>query len=61
MWGTRARAAPGPAARYLIFLTNAGFIREPDLYFAWIDALLLGNFLQAVGKTFLKSSMAPSV
>jgi hypothetical protein len=59
--GTRARAALGPAARDLIFLPDPGLIREPDFYLAWIDARLLGNFLQAGGKAFLKSSIAPSV
>jgi hypothetical protein len=47
-------------ARYLVLLPDAGFIREPDFYLAWIDAFLLGNFLQAGGKAFLKSSTAPS-
>ena len=60
MRGTRARAAACPAPRDLVFLTNAGFIGEPDFYLAWIDAPFLRNFLQAGGKAFLKSSIAPS-
>lgn len=30
--GRRPRAAPGPAPRDLVFLTDAGLILEPDLY-----------------------------
>lgn len=56
-----AGAALGPSACNFILLSDAGLIGEPDFYLAWIDALLLGNFLQADGKAFLKSSIAPSV
>lgn len=61
MRGAWTRAAARPAARYFVLLSDASLIREPDLYLAWIDALVLGDLLQAGGKAFLKSSIAPSV
>jgi hypothetical protein len=61
MRGARTRAAACPAARYFVLLSDARLIREPDFYLAWIDTLLLRNFLQAGGKAFLKFSIAPSV
>ena len=56
----RASAALGPPAGDLVLLTNARFIREPNLYFPNIDCLFARDFIQARWELFLKSSMAPS-
>lgn len=56
----RASAALGPPAGDLVLLTNARFIREPNLYFLNIDCLFARDFIQARWELFLKSSMAPS-
>ena len=56
----RASAALGPPAGDLVLLTNARFIREPNLYFFDIDCLFARDFIQARWEVFLKSSMAPS-
>jgi hypothetical protein len=56
----RASAALGPPAGDLVLLTNARFIREPNLYFLDIDCLFARDFIQARWEVFLKSSMAPS-
>jgi len=55
-----ASAALGPPAGDLVLLTNARFIREPNLYFPNIDCLFARDFIQARWELFLKSSMAPS-
>ena len=55
-----AGAAFGPPAGDLVLLTNARFIREPNLYFPNIDGLFARDFIQARWELFLKSSMAPS-
>jgi hypothetical protein len=56
----RASAALRPPAGDLVLLTNARFIREPNLYFPNIDCLFARDFIQARWELFLKSSMAPS-
>ena len=56
----RASTALGPPAGDLVLLTNARFIREPNLYFPNIDCLFARDFIQARWELFLKSSMAPS-
>src|SRR5664280_74865 len=43
----RASAALGPPAGDLILLTNARFIREPNLYFPDLDRLFACDFIQA--------------
>src|SRR5664280_339427 len=53
-------AALGPPAGDLVLLTNARFIREPNLYFLNIDCLFARDFIQASWELFLKVSMAPS-
>jgi hypothetical protein len=55
-----ARTALGPAASYLVLLTDAGFVGEPDFDVADFDALLLGDLFQARGEVFLNASIAPS-
>ena len=59
-WSAWASAALSPPAGDLVLLTNARFIREPNLYFANIDCLFARDFIQARWELFLKSSMAPS-
>ena len=56
----RTRAALGPTAGDLVLLADARLVGEPDLYGVGIDALLAADLFQALGKTFLKSSIAPS-
>jgi hypothetical protein len=56
----RAGAALGPPAGDLVLLTDARFIREPNLYFPNLDCLFARDFIQARWELFLKSSMAPS-
>src|SRR3984957_12501545 len=56
----RTRAALGPAAGDLVLLADAGLVGEPDLYGGGLDALLAPDLVQARGKAFLKSSIAPS-
>jgi hypothetical protein len=41
----RPGATPRPAAGDLVLLADTGFVAEPDLYGAALDALLLGNFV----------------
>jgi hypothetical protein len=41
-------------------LADAGLVGEPDLYGGGLDALLAPDLVQARGKAFLKSSIAPS-
>jgi len=59
-WSAWASAALGPPAGDLVLLTNARFIREPNLYFPNIDGLFARDCIQARCELFLKSSMAPS-
>ena len=47
----RARAAPGPAPGYLVLLTDAGFVLEPDLY-AGARALVARDLLHEDGEVF---------
>ena len=57
---TGTRAAFRPAAGDLVLLTDAGLVGEPDFYLVAVKRLLARNGLQARGKAFLKSSIAPS-
>ena len=56
----RARAALSPTAGDLVLLPDARLVGEPDLYGVGSDALLATDLFQALGKPFLKSSIAPS-
>ena len=58
--GAGARAALGPSPRDLVLLADARLVGEPDFYGAGLDALLAPDLIQARGKAFLKSSIAPS-
>src|SRR5215831_2175687 len=53
-------ATLGPAAGDLVLLADAGLVGEPDFYRVAVKRLLARNCLQARGKVFLKSSIAPS-
>jgi len=57
---TWARAALCPAASDFVLLADPSFIRKPDFYPVAVDRLLPGDFVQARGEAFLKSSIAPS-
>jgi hypothetical protein len=59
-WSAWASAALSPPAGDLVLLTNARFIREPNLYFRNIDGLFARDCIQARWELFLKSAMAPS-
>jgi len=50
----------GAVPRDLVLLADAGFVGKPNLYVARRDAFLAGDLLQALGETFLRSSIAPS-
>ena len=54
------RAALGPTPGDLVLLADARLVGEPDLYGGGLDALLAPDLVQARGKAFLKSSIAPS-
>jgi len=54
-----AGAALGPAAGDLVLLADAGLVGEPDFYRVAVDRLRACDCLQARGKAFLKSSIAP--
>jgi hypothetical protein len=56
----RSCAALGPPTGDLVLLADARLVGEPDLYGGGSDALLAPDLFQARGKTFLKSSIAPS-
>ena len=56
----RTRAALGPTPGDLVLLSDTRLVRKPDLYCGRIDAFLAPDLVQACGKTFLKSSIAPS-
>jgi hypothetical protein len=59
-WRRGSGAAPCPTAGDLVLLADARLVGEPDFYVAGINAFLLRDGLQTGGKTFLKSSIAPS-
>jgi len=56
----RARAALGPATGDLVLLADARLVGKPDLYGVGLDAFFVPDLRQALGQTFLKSSMAPA-
>src|SRR5215213_4710815 len=56
----RAAAAPCPAARDLVLLTDSGLVGEPDLYGVAVSALVLRDACQRGGEVFLNVSTAPS-
>jgi hypothetical protein len=56
----RASAALRPPAGDLVLLTNARFIRKPNLYFPDIDRLFARDFIQERWELFLKFSIALS-
>ena len=56
----RSGVALGPTASGLVLLADARLVGEPELYGVGSDALLATDLFQAGGKTFLKSSIAPS-
>jgi hypothetical protein len=58
-WCGWAGSALRPAAGDLVLLPDASLIREPDLYQAGSDVLLLCDLRQLSRETFLKSSIAP--
>lgn len=60
VWCTGPAATRGPAAGDLVLLTYPGLISEPDFDISEGDVFLSGDFFQAGGETFLKSSTAPS-
>ena len=57
---TWAGAALGPAAGDLVLLADTSLVLEPDFYLVAVDRVLTRDCLQARGKVFLKSSIAPS-
>jgi len=57
---TWARAALGPPSGDLVLLADARLVREPDLYGVGLDAFFAPDPRQALGRAFLKSSMAPA-
>jgi len=59
-WRRWARSAPRPSPGDLVLLTDPRLVGEPDFYCGRIDALILGDLIQARRETFLKSSIAPS-
>ena len=56
----RARATIAPSAGDLVLLADARLVGEPDLYRLGSDAVLACDLVQAIGETFLKSSIAPA-
>jgi hypothetical protein len=59
-WRRGPGAAPCPTPGDLVLLADARLVGEPDFYVTGIDAFLLRDGFQTGGKTFLKSSIAPS-
>ena len=55
-----AGAALCPPAGNLVLLADTSLILEPDFYLVAVDGLFLGDFVQARGEVFLKSSIAPA-
>ena len=49
-----------PAAGNFVLLTYASLVRKPYFYLVDVDGFLARDFVQTRGKTFLKSSIAPS-
>ncbi len=47
-----ARSPLGPAARELVFLSDASLVLEPDFYAFGGDALFARDFVQARGEAF---------
>src|SRR3954447_10759428 len=56
----RPGAAPRPAPGDLVLLADPRFVGEPELYPAWLDALLPRDLVKTPREAFLKSSIAPS-
>src|SRR5262245_61587933 len=54
-----AGAALRPARGDLVLLADASLVGEPDFYRVAVERLGARDFLQAHGKAFLKSSIAP--
>src|SRR5262249_12060242 len=54
-----AGAALRPATSGLVLLADACLVGEPDFYRVAVERLGARDFLQAHGKAFLKSSIAP--
>src|SRR5262249_11731030 len=54
-----AGAALRPATGDLVLLADASLVGEPDFYRVAVERLGARDFLQAHGKAFLKSSIAP--
>jgi hypothetical protein len=55
-----ARPALRPSASDLVLLADPRFVGEPDLYCGGLDAFLARDGVQAGGKVFLYSSIAPA-
>jgi hypothetical protein len=49
-----AGSTPGPATRDRVLLTDPGFVGEPDLYLGRLDILVLGDFCQNSGESFME-------
>jgi len=58
--GCRATATPRPATGDLVLLADPGFVAEPDLYVAGIDATLASHRRHYHRAIFLKASTAPA-
>ncbi len=56
----RPRSTFRPAPGDLVLLADTRLVGEPDLYALWRDVFFAGDFVQALGEAFLKSSIAPS-
>ncbi len=59
-WRRGTAATPGPAAGDLVLLSDPGFVAEPDLYAAGIDATPVRDRRQWRRPVFLKASTAPA-
>jgi hypothetical protein len=55
-----AGATLGPSSCNLVLLADACLICKPDFYRVAVDRLLTRDGIQARGKVFLKSSIAPA-
>jgi hypothetical protein len=53
-------AAPRPTPGELVLLPDPGFVAEPDLYVAGIEAVLVRNRRQQGREVFLNASTAPA-
>jgi hypothetical protein len=56
----RTGAALGPPAGDLVLLADTRLVLEPNLYRLDVDRLVARDVIQACGKVFLKSSIAPA-